>query len=315
MKEKIIQEYQNGKSISALEKEYPLSYRAIRKLLVDNQIPIRGGRKKKILSPEELAKVKELYEEGTGVARIGKIVGYSEEKIIEIIRENNFERTVNPFRKVNKRIKEDYFSIIDCAEKAYWLGFLFTDGSVDENQGKRRIRLQLQAADKEILEKFKEDLCLDCKLIEDKRENSTCYSVEFTSVQMFNDLSKYGIVPRKTYETEHLPIDLIPQQFLTSFILGLFDGDGSLSVSQDCSTDVTIHFTSYHKTIAEDFQNILDKIIQKPIHNDLYYTTAWHCGWRGRLQVLKILDILYKDCPRHLQRKYNKYLLLKNSLN
>lgn len=36
MKEKIIQEYQNGKSISALEKEYPLSYRAIRKLLVDN---------------------------------------------------------------------------------------------------------------------------------------------------------------------------------------------------------------------------------------------------------------------------------------
>lgn len=315
MEEKIIQEYLNGKSISSLEKKYPLSYKAIRKILVDNQISIRGGRKKKILSEQEIIKVKQLYENGTGIESIAKEVGYSREKIEEVIKENGFVRLINPFRQVNKRIKENYFSTIDCAEKAYWLGFLFTDGSVDKRNNKKRIRLQLQAVDKEILEKYKETLGLDCKLIEDKRSNSTCYSVEFVSNQIFDDLSKYGIIPRKTYETEHLPIDKIPAEFLTSFILGLFDGDGSLSISEDCSTDVTIHFTSYHKTISEEFQKIIDTLINKNEHNAVYYTSAWHCAWRGKLQVLKILDILYKDCPIHLERKYKKYLLLKNSLN
>lgn len=315
MEEKIIQEYLNGKSISALEREYPLSYKSIRKLLVENNVSIRGGRKKKVLTSLEIEKIKQLYEDGVGLETIGKEVGYSKEKIKDIVKENNFIRKVNPLRKVNKRLKEDYFSNIDCAEKAYWLGFLFTDGSVDIRKGRKRIRLQLQIADKEILEKYKEDLGIDGKLIEDKRSNSTCYSVEFTSNQIFNDLEKYGIIPQKTYKTEHLPLNLIPKQFLTSFLLGLFDGDGSLSYSENCSTDVTINFTSYHESVAQDFQSAIDNLINKQESNKIVYTSAWHAMWRGRIQVLKILDILYKDCPRHLERKYNKYLILKDSLN
>lgn len=52
MEQKIIQEYLNGKSISQLSKEYPISYVKIQKLLKDNNIAIRGGRKKKELPPE-----------------------------------------------------------------------------------------------------------------------------------------------------------------------------------------------------------------------------------------------------------------------
>lgn len=35
---------------------------------------------------------------------------------------------------------------------------------------------------------------------------------------------------------------------------------------------------------------------------------------RGRLQVLKILDVLYSQSPRFLKRKYDKYIALKESL-
>jgi hypothetical protein len=78
---------------------------------------------------------------------------------------------------------------------------------------------------------------------------------------------------------------------------------------------VTISFTSYYESTVKDFQNEIDKLINKNDHNKNIYTSAWHTQWRGRLQVIKILDILYKDCPRHLKRKYDKYLQLKNSLD
>ena len=52
--------------------------------------------------------------------------------------EHNFERNYN---RVNKRINNNYFSKIDSHEKAYWLGFLYTDGSVDHYHHTGRIRL------------------------------------------------------------------------------------------------------------------------------------------------------------------------------
>ena len=55
LEKEIIEQYQNGKSISVLAREYTtLSYRAIQKILVHNNIPIRGGRKKKTLTNEQL---------------------------------------------------------------------------------------------------------------------------------------------------------------------------------------------------------------------------------------------------------------------
>jgi hypothetical protein len=47
--------------------------------------------------------------------------------------------------------------------------------------------------------------------------------------------------------------DNIPEEYLPAYILGLFDGDGCLTYSADCSTDVTFGFTTYYESIAKDF--------------------------------------------------------------
>lgn len=54
-------------------------------------------------------------------------------------------------RKYN--FNEHYFDIIDCQEKAYWLGFFAADGYNHVDKGCIEVRLHKQ--DKEILEKFK----------------------------------------------------------------------------------------------------------------------------------------------------------------
>lgn len=311
MEQKIIQEYLNGKSINQLSKEYSVSYHSIQKLLRDNNITIRGGRKKIELTDIEKAELTEQYNNYIPIKEIALKLHYNVDVINRTIKELGLTRSSN---RVNRNIKSNFFSNIDSPIKAYWLGLLFTDGSVDHYKTTGRIRIQLQEQDLDILKQYQEDLGIESKIIYDTRPNSVCCSVEFVDEQIFNDLGKYGIVPNKTYECKHIPYELIPKEYWPAFALGLYDGDGGLSCSANFSTDVTMNFTSYYESVVQDFQILIDLLINKENHTKNFFTSAWHTQWRGRKQVLEILDYLYSNCPRHLERKYQKYLQLKNSL-
>lgn len=312
-RQEIIEKYLNGTSISALMLEYPYTRRAITDWLKSNNIAIRGGRSKKTLTPAQVEEAKKMIEEGALLIDLAN--HFHLDKVTMRLRLNELNLHITNKNRVNKRIKSNFFSVIDSPIKAYWLGFLFTDGSVDHYRATGRIRLQLQEQDLEILEKYKEDLGLDAKIIYDKRSNSTCCSVEFVDEQIYNDLCNYGVIPNKTYQMTHIPYEKIPKEYWAAYALGLFDGDGGLSCSTDFSTDVTLSYAAYHETEVQDFQTLINTLagIEKPTKN--FFTSAWHTQWRGRLQVLKILDVLYSSCPRHLKRKYDKYLALKESLN
>lgn len=309
----IIKKYKDGASISKLLNEYPLNRREITKILIDNNISIRGGRKRKELSQTQIEEAKTMIANGAFLNEIAEHFNLDKETMKKRLDELNLK--IKNTNRINRRIKSDYFSKIDCPEKAYWLGFLFTDGCVDHYRVTGRIRLQLQEADLEILEKFKKDLCLDCKIIYDKRPNNTCCSVEFVDEQIYNDLNKYDIVPNKTYKISNIPYQKIPKEYWSAYALGLFDGDGSLSYSKDFSKDVTLSYTAYHEEEVKDFQKLISELMGITYTNKNIFTSAWHAQWRGRLQVLSILDKLYSNSPRFLKRKYDKYILLKNSLN
>ena len=305
----IIKLYQDGKSITYLTNNSSYNYRQVRKIIADNGIPIRGGRKKKSLSEEQMQILQQRYcEESEDLCVLAKEFGWDKETLRNLINELGLQKKTN--NRINKRIKRDYFSIIDSPNKAYILGLLFTDGCVDKkSKGQGRIRLQLQAQDKDILNKIKDELQIDTELILDPR-GKQCYSLEFVDNQIFEDLSKYNIIPNKTYDVSHLPSN-IPQQFLKDYIRGLIDGDGCITTSQDLSTDVSLHFTTYHKTIAEDFQKLIDiNILHKEKSNQPFYTSAWHVQWRGYKQVLTILNYIYQKADLYIERKYNKYIQL-----
>lgn len=311
--QKIINEYIEGASIASLLRKYPNFTRTkINQLLFQNGITIRGGRKKKNLTEEQVIHIKEMIKQGKFLKDVAAYCKMDKGVVSKRLKELGVN--IENRKRVNRNIKSDYFSIIDSPEKAYWLGFLYTDGSVDHYGSTGRIRLQLQVKDREILEKFKSDLNLGCKIIYDKRKNSKCCSVEFTDEQIYSDLQKYGIIPRKTYEVKEIPYKTIPQEYLTSYLLGLYDGDGGLTCSKDFSKDVAISYTAYYEQEVLDFQFLIDSLINKEKSNKHFFTTAWHVCWRGRLQVISILDELYNGQTRFLKRKYDKYISLKNSL-
>lgn len=205
----------------------------------------------------------------------------------------------------NRLLKEDYFENIDSEEKAYFLGLFFTDGSIiPDPSGKRfpSIAISLKMSDINILEKLREEINMHSNLLYDKRKNKECAVLRFRSKKMADDLSKYGIVPLKTYKTKHLPNN-IPPEFKIPFIRGLLDGDGS--IYQQKNKNYRIDFCSYHKSICEDFKNLCNQLLDEPVTTTIEnYGTAYHFRINKKKLVEQLATVLYKDCKISIARKY-----------
>lgn len=234
---------------------------------------------------------------------IAKMYFTKHTQISSILHANNIP--IKKVRHKNRLLKEDYFSEIDSEEKAYFLGLIFTDGSIVKDKNNKRqdsITLELIETDVEILNQFKKQVNSNSSLSYKKRKNrkNGTYTLSFRSNQMSSDLSKYGIVPNKTYVTKHLP--QLPEEFVIPFIRGFIDGDGSLYCSYGrwhCS------ITSYSETILDELQQIISRKIGK--NNTLKIYNAGKIGTHrltyGSQDTLKIIEVFYKGNNISLDRK------------
>ena len=209
---------------------------------------------------------------------------------------------------------EHYFDNIKNEHKAYWLGFLMADGYNHET--KTCVALRLQGQDKEILEKFKQDLKYTGPIYtintsrkpfnikEDYTELNLCSPI-FSKA-----LAKVGCIQNKTYLLE---FPKIKEDLINHFIRGYFDGDGCVSITNRCDrkTGKVYQFNivgryEFIKKIYDIFIKTLNITATTISQNPNNYARTIH--WSGRKVVTKILDYLYKDSTIYLQRKYNKYL-------
>ena len=200
---------------------------------------------------------------------------------------------------------EFYFNKIDTPEKAYWLGFLYADGCV--HNGSSEVSIQL--TDKEHIEKFKQAIgAINHKIVEihDTRwENAkTLYMFSIKDKQLHADLCKWGCVPNKTFLINKIPN--IPRDYVSHFLRGYFDGDGSLHYLKS-TNNFRISFTCGSVEFLEDIQKELGTSLS--IRNEKG-TNSNYLQISGRHQVERILNYLYKDSTEstRLDRKYDLYL-------
>lgn len=308
--EELIEKYSNGYSIQNLSKEYHKKPSTISKALKASGIEIKMGLRKRSFSREQQDDIIAMYRNHSGIPEIARKYNCCNELINRVLEENHIEKVI--YKKINKNLIENFFEEINTEEKAYLLGLLTTDGYVKHPKGNNFvIGISLQIKDLEMIKWIKETLKLDSKIQEDKRANKECYTIEWSSYKMAKDLSNYGVIPNKTYNLKHLS-DKIPETLYHHYLRGLYDGDGICSIVNP--SDSQIGFCSYSKSFVEDFQLSVDKAICKEDHNQIKKDNAYRCYWRGRQQILSVLNYFYKDSTCFLQRKYNKYQFLLNSL-
>lgn len=196
-----------------------------------------------------------------------------------------------------------YFHTIDTPEKAYFLGLIMSDGSIQTNLYNKGVSIALQAQDLYILEKLNSLISPNKKLL--KYKNS--YKWRVTSSVMYEDLKQYGITENKSHSEYIFPS--IPIEFHRDFIRGYFDGDGCISIK---STGYSvISFCSNSRMFLESLSKILlDNGIQtRPIHRQIknrksdFYTLYISGGINKSI----FKKFLYDRANIYLIRKFNKF--------
>lgn len=193
------------------------------------------------------------------------------------------------------------FENIDTEEKAYWLGFLYADGSVGLDRDS--IELSLKHSDSDHLEKFKK--FLDCT--NPVHINSIRCRITVGSKKIREDLIKWGCTPKKSF-TIRYP-ERLEAKYNSAFIRGFFDGDGSITRNcKECLFN-TGSICSASKPFLEDLLKILKKEcdlevgIYKISQDSNTYVVIF-----SDLKFRKLLNYIFFNSKIHLDRKYERYL-------
>lgn len=197
---------------------------------------------------------------------------------------------------------------------AYILGFFVADGyMVKTNRNTHFISFQI--TDRNLLYAIRDQLNSNhaVRVIQKNIKWKPCYKIQFGSKVMFADLTALGMTQGKS-KTVQVPN--IPERYVSHFIRGYFDGDGSVHFGEYFARDrgkkrVTFMstFTSGSSRFLEQIRIVLqDKadikggtLYKKPRGYQLAF--SYH-------DSVRLFRSMYSDLSErdiYLDRKYNKF--------
>ena len=265
-------------------------------ILKENNITIRKKGNKRITNIDEEKTIIDLYvNQKYSQSQIAEKFSCSTFVIHNVLKNNNIEIVNQP--KLNKNQNNNYFDKIDTEHKAYWLGFLFADGCIFNNQ----LSIEIHEKDKELLEKFKEDLNLNSKISIRHRKNTVICCIRMSSKHLCDTLSNYGIVQNKTKNTRHLPD--VPTNLIPHFLRGLIDGDGWISI--DKAGYYHIGFVNNYQSTCEDFRRYCNIVTNNLCGAKITYKDGTPCFQvQGKEATKQLATALYQGNTICLSRKY-----------
>lgn len=195
------------------------------------------------------------------------------------------------------RKNESFFNEIDSELKAYLLGLVAGDGSI-EGTGKR-VTLHANASDIESLELFKKSLSPEAPIMNDEG----CYNVRINSTNIVSDICQHlQIDPGSKCNLLSLPP--IPNEHLWHFIRGLIDSDGWISDPSKGCTSPRCKLTSASIKLLTDLQELCN---QSFINSSLGHMNLYFTG----IHAQNFMNTIYDDSRFYLTRKYDRYLIWK----
>lgn len=236
-----------------------------------------------------------LYKQGNSQYKVAELVGIKRDKVKYILQKNKIPSD-NIYKKYT--IGDNYFNQIDSEEKAYWLGFLFADGSVRNNE--KEFEFALNYKDEYHIQKM-----LNCMgsnhIIYKTREDLR--RVVIWSPQICKDLINYGCIPNKSLVKE-FPYNKISNDLIHHFIRGYFDGNGYICLD------------TYHNQYTIGFSSTKEFLTGIILNLDLHYNKMQRNGdvnnynlkYAGNNVSKKALNKLYSNATIYLDRKYQLYL-------
>lgn len=247
------------------------------------------------------------------ISECAEYFGLSNPTIIKILDEFMIER-YSKARLYNPNLDERYFKNIDSEKKAYFLGFLIADGNVyNDNSGRQSsISITQSQEDSYILEEFLKELNSNTSLGHDGRG---CCQAAVRSNIMAYDLSKYGVIPNKTY-ISYLPI--LNKSLMSHLIRGILDGDGNItSVLLDNNRHKhAISFCGSHN-LMYNISLYISSLLNISLPSVYIYKNRHltEIKWQSINDCLILGNWIYNNAEIYLSRKYIKFCEFKQYYN
>ena len=205
-------------------------------------------------------------------------------------------------RKYN--VDFDYFKNWSV-EMAYLLGFICADGHIASSRNS--LLIQLHKKDKYILENFMKFMKFEGKLY-DYSSKTTC-TLHISSKEITQDLMNFGLTRHKSQELKW--IEQTPDQYVSHFVRGYFDGDGHVGLAQAHNPNnkkLIIKLVStlpFIERLKIEFQKHYGSECGSIVDNNTYYELVY----TGSNHTKSFLDWIYKDSTEEtrLKRKYDIY--------
>lgn len=257
-------------------------------------------------------KLEEYLKNGLSMREISLETGIEKHNLIYYAKKYGISH-LNKYSKVKYK-DLDFFKKIDTKEKAYALGFLIGDGSIEKDRDGLTVSLAIY--DKEILYKISE--WIGCRVVENNKmdRNKKIFpdaSIHIVNNQLIRDLKM--LFGGRLKKERRLPI--IKKDLECYMLQGFFDAEGCITWGKRKDRDrywQKISFTSQLGMLI-GVQNILLKNdiatrIRPKTDGDCYVLEI--CN---KEKVLKTLDFLYSDQNFViLHRKFDKANALRREL-
>lgn len=200
-------------------------------------------------------------------------------------------------RKYN--LNENFFDELN-EKSAYWLGFLYADGSVRMKNGRSgELKLKLKDTDKGHIQKFLDDLGSNTPLkcgISKKDKSKFCYAL-INSNYMVKKLFELGCVQNKT---QKIRLPKLNKDLMSNFIRGYFDGDGSISRVKNRPNSFMVNICSN--------KNFINDLLKFFNFGKIYGEKNYSVIVINKIsEIKKFRDFIYNKKEVYLQRKFSVF--------
>lgn len=244
-----------------------------------------------------------LYNSGMSTPDIAKLFACSNVGVLYGLKKSGISPRDASHAHRKYSLDEEFFDTIDTDHKAYWLGFISADGCISSSSN--RLIIGISARDSDRLYEFLRDIKSDAEPRFYKGGfNKACdmVQVNVNNKRLVGDLKKHAVAPAKSLIMCFC--DDVPDHLLNSYILGYFDGDGSIYFDKSGKPYFAMVGTSQ---FLERVQNILinklnlnkTKLRSKGKISELRYI--------GKNNVIKIRNWLYDNNGPRMQRKKDRF--------
>lgn len=265
----------------------------------------------KIMTDEVVTSVMNFISEGKTVPEISTLLGINKVTISSFLRTHGVK--LHPDKG-----NVHYFDNIDSYAKAYIIGFIAADGALVKTKTTTTLTITIKYEDKAVLEFIKSEIGNEHKLQEIVRPSSfdsskTIHHIRYTISDKYitQALNKLGINSNKSLSMGNI-IKNIPYEYRDAFIIGYFDGDGSVTIRAgqhlndrkilcyDYSLYVQIRGTTdFLSGICSHL-----KIDTTHIHQN---DSIPHLSFASKKDTYRFFQC-YKNLPFYYKRKYDKFL-------